>query len=80
MRFLKHLGRLLKEFGSFAWHNKAWWIIPVVVVLLLLAVFIVAGQAVAPFIYTLFLERGLLRSLKFSEGLRLGNPSRALGA
>src|ERR1039458_7404204 len=37
MRFLKHLWRLLREFGMFAWHNKAWWIIPVIVVLLLLA-------------------------------------------
>jgi hypothetical protein len=54
MIFFKHLGRLLKEFWSFAWHNKAWWIIPVVLVLLLLGVFIVAGQTVAPFIYTLF--------------------------
>ena len=54
MRFLKHLLRLLKEFGQFAWHNKAWWIVPVVLVLLLLAFFIVTGQAVAPFIYQLF--------------------------
>ena len=54
MRFLKHLGRLLAEFGSFAWHNKAWWIIPVVAVLLLLALLVVTGQTVAPFIYNLF--------------------------
>ncbi len=54
MRFLKHLGRLLKEFGAFAWHNKAWWILPVVLVFLLLGLFIVTGQTVAPFIYTLF--------------------------
>ena len=54
MRFLKHLLRLLKEFGQFAWHNKAWWIIPVALVLLLLALLIVSGQTVAPFIYTLF--------------------------
>ena len=54
MLFLKHLGKLLKEFGEFAWHNKAWWIVPVVLVLLLLAVVIVAGQTVLPFIYTLF--------------------------
>jgi uncharacterized integral membrane protein len=51
---MKHLGRLLKEFGQFAWHNKAWWIVPVVGVLLLLALLIVAGQGAAPFIYTLF--------------------------
>jgi len=54
MRFLKHLGQLLKEFWGFAWHNKAWWIIPVVLVFLLLAVFIMTSQTVAPFIYTLF--------------------------
>jgi hypothetical protein len=54
MRFLKHLGRLLKEFGLFAWHNKAWWIIPVVLVMLILALFIATSQTVAPFIYTLF--------------------------
>jgi len=54
MRFLRHLLRLLGEFGAFAWHNKAWWIVPVVLVLLLLALLIVSGQTVAPFIYTLF--------------------------
>ena len=54
MRFLKHIARLLLEFGEFAWHNKAWWIVPVVLVLLLLGFLMVAGQSVAPFIYTLF--------------------------
>ncbi len=54
MRFLKHLYPLLKEFGEFAWHNKAWWIIPIVLLLLLVAVLIVAGQTAAPFIYNLF--------------------------
>ena len=54
MRIFKHLGNLLKEFFEFAWHNKAWWIIPIVLMLLLLMVFIVTGTSVAPFIYTLF--------------------------
>ncbi len=54
MRFLKHLGRLLKEFFGFAWQNKAWWIIPIVLMLLLLMFLITAGQSAAPFIYTLF--------------------------
>lgn len=54
MRFIKYLGRLLGEFLSFAWHNKAWWIVPVVLVLLLMAMLIVLGQTTAPFIYTLF--------------------------
>jgi len=54
MRVLKHFGRLLGEFFGFAWHNKAWWIIPIVVVLLLLGILATTTQTVAPFIYTLF--------------------------
>jgi len=54
MLFLRYLWRLLKEFFGFAWHNKAWWIIPIVIVLLLMALLIVLGQTTAPFIYTLF--------------------------
>ena len=54
MKILKYLGRLMKEFLGFAWHNKAWWIIPLVVVLLLMAALIFLGQTTAPFIYTLF--------------------------
>jgi hypothetical protein len=51
---LKYLGQLLKEFGEFAWQNKAWWILPIVVILLLLSALILAGSSAAPFIYTLF--------------------------
>ena len=54
MRFFRHLGRLLLEFLGFAWHNKAWWIVPIVLVLLLLALLIATGQTATPFIYTLF--------------------------
>ena len=54
MIFFRHLGKLLKEIGGFAWHNKAWWIIPIVLILLVLALIIVLGQTSAPFIYTLF--------------------------
>ena len=54
MKMLKYLGRLLKEFGEFAWHNKAWWIVPIVIVLLLFSALIIVGTTVAPFIYTLF--------------------------
>jgi hypothetical protein len=54
MRFLRHLGRLLKEFFGFAWENKAWWIVPMVLVLLLLALLIVTGQVSVPWLYTLF--------------------------
>jgi hypothetical protein len=54
MNKFRYVGRLLAEFGHFAWQNKAWWIVPVVLVLLLLSALIVAGSSVAPFIYTLF--------------------------
>jgi len=50
----RHLGRLLSEVWAFAWQNKAWWLVPTVVILLILGVLIFSGQAVAPFIYTLF--------------------------
>lgn len=48
------MGRFLGELVSFARQNKAWWIVPMVVVLLVLGSLIFTGQAVAPFIYTLF--------------------------
>jgi hypothetical protein len=51
---LRYLGRLLNEVWAFAWQNKAWWLIPTFLVLLILGFLIVSGQAVAPFIYTLF--------------------------
>lgn len=54
MRFLRHLGRLLRELFGFAMHYKVWWIIPLVVLLLLVALVVVVGQGSAPFIYTLF--------------------------
>ncbi len=54
MRLARHLLLLLKEFGLFAWHNKAWWIIPIILTLLLLSALIFVGQSAAPFIYTLF--------------------------
>jgi hypothetical protein len=54
MRFLRHAGRLLREIGEFAWHNKVWWIVPIVVILLLMALLVLTSQTATPFIYTLF--------------------------
>ena len=51
---LSNIGRLFREIFQFAMQNKAWWIVPTVLILLLLGVLIFSGQAVAPFIYTLF--------------------------
>ena len=54
MRFIRHLFLLLREFVQFAWHNKAWWIVPIVLLFLLLGALVFVGQTAAPFIYTLF--------------------------
>jgi len=50
----KYIGRLFREIFQFAMQNKAWWIVPTVLILLVLGILIFSGQAVAPFIYTLF--------------------------
>ncbi len=44
------------ELMSFLWHQKMWWMIPLVAVLLFFGLLIVVGSAtgVGPFIYTLF--------------------------
>ncbi len=54
MNKLFHTGSLLREFWRFARQNRAWWIVPTVVIMLILAVLVITGQTVAPFIYTLF--------------------------
>lgn len=55
---IKHLTKsaanLLKNLGGFAWENKIWWMVPLVLVLGLLAFVVFSGQAVTPFVYTLW--------------------------
>lgn len=53
-RFVGHLGRLLGDVVGFAWHNRAWWIVPTVFILLLLALLIVVGSGATPLIYAIF--------------------------
>jgi Family of unknown function (DUF5989) len=46
---------LVREFWDFLRHNKKWWLTPIVVMLLLvMALVLLGGTAMAPFIYTLF--------------------------
>jgi hypothetical protein len=54
MRFLRHLGNLLRDLWTFAREQKAWWIVPVVFLLLLIASLLVLVSGVSPFIYTFF--------------------------
>jgi Family of unknown function (DUF5989) len=45
----------VREVWDFVWHNKKWWLLPILLVLLLFgALMLLAGTGVAPFIYTLF--------------------------
>lgn len=54
MRFLVHLGRMVRDLFGFAWTHKEWWLVPVVLVLLVLAIGVFIVEVGAPFIYTLF--------------------------
>jgi hypothetical protein len=47
---------LVTEFWSFLAQNKKWWLLPIMIVMLLLGtlIWLSAGTAVTPFIYTLF--------------------------
>ena len=47
---------VLKEFWSFLWVSKNWWLAPVLLFLVLLGalIFFSEGSALAPFIYALF--------------------------
>jgi hypothetical protein len=47
---------IIKEFWDFLKERKKFWLLPIVLVLLLLGfvIFVTAGSALAPFIYTIF--------------------------
>ncbi len=52
---IRHFGRLVGDFASYAVVNRVWWILPMMMLLGLLVVFITVGQAAAPYtLYTLF--------------------------
>lgn len=53
---LRGIAATLGELFHFLWHQKLWWLVPMVVVLLLFAVLIILGSnaGIGPFIYTLF--------------------------
>ena len=43
------------EFGDFLFHNKKWWLTPIIVILLAMSLFIaLTNTAIGPFIYVLF--------------------------
>lgn len=55
---IKHITKsalhVFQNLGRFAWENKIWWMVPLVLVLALLAFVVFSGQAVTPFVYTLW--------------------------
>jgi hypothetical protein len=50
----RYSGRLIRELTELARAKKAYWIVPLAIVLGLAAFVVVAGQAAAPLLYTLF--------------------------
>jgi Family of unknown function (DUF5989) len=46
--------RLLRDLVAFARAERVWWMVPLVLALLALAGIVVASQAAAPLLYTLF--------------------------
>ena len=59
MRFIEDIASrtgIVGELFSFFWHNKWWWLTPMVLVLMIFGALIIFAQssAIAPFIYTLF--------------------------
>jgi hypothetical protein len=46
----------MREFWKFLMENKVWWITPMVVILvgLVFLIYVTQGDAIAPFVYTLF--------------------------
>lgn len=51
---LRSVTKVFGDLVRFAAENKIWWIVPLVVVLSLLALVVFTGQAVTPFVYTLW--------------------------
>jgi hypothetical protein len=47
---------IARELLQFFWHQKLWWMLPMVTILLLFGALVMFAQssAIAPFIYTLF--------------------------
>ena len=59
MQLFRDMGYKLGIAGElliFLWHQKMWWMIPMITILLLMGLLIAFGSAsgVGPFIYTLF--------------------------
>jgi hypothetical protein len=51
----RHFLRLVRDFSGFAVVNRVWWILPLMALLALITVFIIVGQAAAPYtLYTVF--------------------------
>jgi len=47
---------VISELFQFFWHQKHWWLLPLVAILLLIALLLIFGEtsAIAPLVYPLF--------------------------
>ena len=46
---LRHFGRLVVDVVGYAYLNRTWWLLPLMAALAVVTVFIVVGQAAAPY-------------------------------
>lgn len=52
---IRHALRLIGDLVGFAAVNRVWWLPPLMILLALITIFIVVGQAAAPYtLYTVF--------------------------
>lgn len=54
-RYLRRIG-ITGELFSFLWHNKKWWLIPLIVILVIFGILLIlqASSAMFPFLYPFF--------------------------
>jgi len=55
-RAMARRSSVMVELLRFLWHERLWWLIPMVIVLLVLGALLLLAQSspIAPFVYTLF--------------------------
>lgn len=53
---LKIRGAIIGDLLGFLWHNKMWWLIPMILVLVIFFLILIFAQSspLGPFIYTIF--------------------------
>jgi hypothetical protein len=54
LRRVNHFFRLCRELYLYASFNRAWWFFAMMLLLFAITAFVIVGQTLAPFVYTMF--------------------------